>query len=192
MKVLKIIGVLILAIVVVFGAVVAFQPSQGHVEKSTVINAPPSAVYKAVNSFKDFTVWSPWSKMDPGAKYTFEGSESGVGAKMSWESKKIGTGSQWIAESEENKRVKNGLAFGGFDGTSFAEFVLTPEGNGTKITWTYDGANPGITGKAMWVFMKGALATQYEQGLNDLKKMVESTPAVPATSDTTKVAPSVK
>src|SRR5258708_12237144 len=157
MKVLKIIGFVILAIVVVFGVVVALQPAQGHVEKSMVINAAPSVVYAQLNSFKTFTAWAPWAKMDPDAKYTFEGPESGVGAKMSWESKKIGKGSQWIAESEEDKRIKNGLSFDGFDGTAYAEFVLAPEGDGTKITWTYDGANPGVTGKAMWVFMRGAL-----------------------------------
>ena len=55
-----------------------------------------------------------------------------------------------------------------------AKFVLTPEGDGTKVSWSYDGANSGIMGKTIWVFMKGALDTQFDQGLNDLKKIVES------------------
>lgn len=185
MKVLKIIGVVVLAIVVVFAVVVAFQPSQGHVEKSTTIHAPPSAVFVQISSFKSLNAWSPWAKMDPDAKYTYEGPESGVGSRMNWDGKKTGKGSQWIEEMEENKRVKNGLKFENFGGTSYAELILTPDGDGTKITWTYDGANPGVAGKIMWVFMKGALETQYDQGLQDLKKLVESSPA-PTTSETAK------
>lgn len=177
MKVLKIAGLVILAIVVILGLVVIMQPSTGHVEKSIVIHSSPSAVYAQLNSFKSFTAWAPWAKMDPEAKYTYEGPESGVGAKMSWEGKKTGKGSQWIAESEENKRIKNGLSFEGYEGTAFAEFILAPEGDGTKVTWTYEGANQGFSGKAMWVVMKGFLNSQYDQGLNDLKKMIESNPA---------------
>ena len=176
MKILKIIGVVVLVIVVLFLSVVAFQPAKGHIERSIVINAPPSAVFVQVNSFKTFKDWSPWAKMDPDATYTFEGPPSGQGCKMSWSGKKTGKGSQWIAESEENKRVKSGLSFEGFDGTAFAEFTLSPEGSGTKLSWTYDGDNSGLGGKAMWMFMKPMLGGQYDQGLNDLKKLIESSP----------------
>ena len=185
MKALKIAGIIVLAIVVILGVIIAIQPAEGHVEKSTVINAPPPVVFAQLNSFKTFTKWAAWAKMDPEAKYSYEGPESGVGTKMNWDGRKIGRGSQWIVESEENKRVKSGLSFEGFDGTSYAEFNLAPEGSGTKVTWSYTGQNSGIKGKAIWVMMQPALATQYEQGLSDLKSMIESMPPAPA--DTMKV-----
>ena len=100
MKILKIIGVVVLVIVVLFLSVVAFQPAKGHIEKSIVINAPASAVFAQVNSFKTFKDWSPWAKMDPDATYAFEGPPSGQGCKMSWNGKKWGEGQWSVVRSE--------------------------------------------------------------------------------------------
>ena len=61
--------------------------------------------------------------------------------------------------------------------------MLSPEGNGTKIVWTYDGTNDGLMGKAMWMVMGSMLDGQYEQGLGDMKQYIESMPA-PADSTT--------
>lgn len=175
MKALKVIGIILLGIIVLALMVALAQPAQGHIEKSIVINAPASKIYASVNSFRDFREWSPWSRMDPEAQYKFEGPESGVGAKMSWAGEKTGKGSQWITESVENQRVKNGLSFEDYDAEYFAEFVLEPQGeNATKVTWTYDGPNEGLMGKAFWVVMKGMLTSQYEEGLNNLKGFIES------------------
>lgn len=177
MKALKILGIILAAIVVIGGIAISMQPAQGHVEKSIVINASPAMVYNELNSFKSFKEWSPWAKMDPEADYTFEGPESGAGAKMNWSGKKVGTGSQWIEESVENQRIKCGLAFENYDGKAWAEFNLSPQGDGTLVKWTYDGSNDGMMGKAMWMVMGSMLNGQYEEGLADMKKYVESIPA---------------
>lgn len=177
MKILKIIGVILLAIVVILLGLILMQPAKGHVEKSVVINAPASAIFPHLNNLEKFVAWSPWSKMDPAAKNTFEEPAAGVGAKMQWDGPETGKGSQWISESVENERVKTGLKFEGFNGESIAEFTLKPEGNGTKVTWTYDGPDNGFMGKAIWLMMGSMLDTQYQDGLNDLKKLIESQPA---------------
>lgn len=177
MKILKIIGVIILAIVVIGGIMASMQPAQAHIEQSIVINASPATVYQELNSFKSFAKWSPWAKMDPDAQYVFEGPESGVGSKMTWNGKKVGKGSQWIEESEENKRIRNGLSFEGMDGKAYAEFIITPQGAGTTLTWTYDGTNEGFRDKAIWLFVSGMLNDQYAQGLNDVKAYLETMPA---------------
>jgi uncharacterized protein YndB with AHSA1/START domain len=177
MKVLKIIGIVLVAIILIGVIAVSLQPAQGHVEKSIVINASPAKVYNELNSFKSFKEWSPWAKMDPGAQYTFEGPEAGVGAKMNWAGEKVGKGSQWIEESVENQKIRCGLAFEGYDGKAWADFIISPEGEGTQLKWTYDGSNDGMAGKTMWLVMGTMLDGQYEEGLADLKKYVESIPA---------------
>ena len=176
MKALKIIGIVVLAIVVIFLIAVLVQPSQAHIEKSIVINAPAASVFPEVSRFRNFTAWSPWSKMDPEVKQTFEGEEGTVGAKMMWDGPKTGKGSQEIESIEENKSVKCALRFDGYDGVFYSSFILEPEGEGTKVTWTYDGANKGFGGKAMWMFMGSMMKDQYDQGLMDLKKLVEEKP----------------
>ena len=178
MKAIKIIGIILLAFGVIGGIAVFTQPARGHVEKSIVIDAPPAAVFKVVNSFKSFNKWSPWAKMDLDTKYTFEGPESGVGAKLSWESRKVavGKGSQWIEASVENEKVKIGLAFEGNDSKEHAVFILAPMGGGTTLTWTFDGENVGVKGKTMWLLMNVMLNDVYEQGIMDLKGYIESIP----------------
>ncbi len=178
MKALKIVGITLLVIIVLVVGAVFMQPAQGHIEKSIVINASASAVFAEVSDFQKFNVWSPWAKMDPEAKQTVEGAAASVGHKMSWDGPKTGTGSMWTEESIENEYVKNGMKFGGSETTYYSEFILTPEGVGTKITWTYDGANEGLGGKAKWLVMGSMMSSQYEDGLNDLKKIVESKPPV--------------
>jgi hypothetical protein len=178
MKALKIVGIILLVIVAIGLVAVLMQPAQGHIEKSIVISAPASSVFAEVSDFQKFNVWSPWAKMDPEAKQTVEGASASVGHKMSWDGPKTGTGSMWTEESKENEYVKNGMKFGGSETTYYSEFILTPEGEGTKITWTYDGANEGLGGKAMWLVMGSMMGSQYEEGLNDLKKIVESKPPV--------------
>jgi hypothetical protein len=149
-----------------------------------VINASPQQVYQEIISFRSFNKWSPWAKMDPNARYEFSGPESGVGAMMSWNGEETGTGSQKIIEVRENEQVKTEMYFGGFDKPSYAEFMLTPEGSGTKVTWSYDGDMEGLY-KFFGLMMDGMLGKQYEEGLASFKEMVESTPAaapVPADS----------
>ncbi len=58
MKALKIIGIILLAIIGICLVAVLLQPSQGHIEKSIVINAPASSVFTEVSDFQKFNVWS--------------------------------------------------------------------------------------------------------------------------------------
>lgn len=182
MKALKITGVFVLVIILIVILFALVQPKEGHVERSVVIDAPVPVVFMEVNSFKNFNNWSPWAKMDPDARYTYEGPAAGVGAKISWDGKSSGKGSQWIEESVPGQRVKTGMAFEDFNGTFYGEYILQPEGSGTKLTWTYDGTNEGFSGKLAWLFMKGAVGTQYEDGLADLKHMLEKKPASEASA----------
>ena len=176
MKALKIAGIVLLALVLVLGIAIAFQPSHAHIEKNIVINAPASAIFPHVSNFRNFNKWSPWDKMDPEVKHTYEGGDATVGARMNWDGPKTGSGSQWTEEIEENKRIKNGMSFGDYGGKYYSEFILEPQGDATRVTWTYDGPNEGVGGKAMWIVMGMMLNSQYEQGLNDLKQVVESSP----------------
>src|SRR6184192_2987520 len=71
-------------IVVVLVVIIALQSSTYHVERSTTINAPASVVFAQVNDFHNWNAWSPWAKMDPAMKQTFEGAPAGTGAIYAW------------------------------------------------------------------------------------------------------------
>ena len=67
----------VVAIVVVFVAFVAIQPSSYTVSRTTSVNAPPATVYALVSDFQTWPKWSPWEELDPGMKKDFTG-EAGV------------------------------------------------------------------------------------------------------------------
>lgn len=58
--------------VLVFAAVVALQPSDFRIARSATLSAPPAIVFSQVNDFHKWEAWSPWAKMDPAAKNSFE------------------------------------------------------------------------------------------------------------------------
>lgn len=48
--------------------------------RSKIISVPPSVVFPHVNDLHQWDHWSPWEKLDPAMKKTFEGPVEGVGA----------------------------------------------------------------------------------------------------------------
>jgi hypothetical protein len=177
MKALKITGIILAALVILGVIVVTLLPAHSHMERAIVINAQPAQIFPKINSFKNFNDWSPWAGIDPNTRYEYSGPETGVGAAMNWYSdhKDVGNGFEKIIESEENKRVKNELVFEGFDKT-YAEFILTPQGDSTTVTWTFDGDMKGI-GKVFGLMMDKMIGPDYEKGLAKLKDLVENEPA---------------
>jgi len=179
MKILKIFGIIVIVAVALLLIVGLLLPSTSHVERTISIEASPKAIFEETNNTKNLNNWSPWAKLDPETKYTFEGPEAGVGAKMSWisEHDQVGEGAQWIIESIENEKVTNQLEFGDFEGDFKASLILEPEGDKTKVTWTYDADMGGnLIGKYFGLFMDGMLGPFYEDGLSNLKEVAESKP----------------
>lgn len=63
MKVYRIVGVTIIAVILVCLGLISAQPEKVHVEKSIVINGTPSAISKEVERFQQVEPVSPWSKV---------------------------------------------------------------------------------------------------------------------------------
>ncbi|TJY62327.1 hypothetical protein E4T66_08920 [Sinimarinibacterium sp. CAU 1509] len=180
MKVLKWLLIVVVALLVgVIGAGFVL-PDTAHVERSVVINARPATVYTVLNGFRQFDKWSPWAGLDPNATYTVEGPLMGVGAKQSWRSDdpSVGAGSQEILESVPNQKIVMALVFEGFASENRASYLLQPEGEATRLLWTYDSTFHGnLLGRYFGLMMDGMLGPDYERGLVALKTLVESLPA---------------
>src|SRR2546427_12423236 len=78
--------ILIVVAVIVIGlaVVVALQPASFGVTRTATISASPAAVFAQVNDFHNWVAWSPWEKLDPGMKRSYEGAPSGAGAMYAW------------------------------------------------------------------------------------------------------------
>jgi uncharacterized protein YndB with AHSA1/START domain len=158
------------------------RPDSFHVERSTTIAAPSESVFAKINDFHEWTAWSPWEKLDPALKRTFDGAAAGVGAGYHWVGNdKVGEGHMTIMESEPPRGIKIKLEFlKPFQATNTATFALIPDGPGTRVTWSMDGKN-NFMAKAMSVFMNmdKMIGPDFERGLATLKSQAEA--GAPAT-----------
>jgi effector-binding domain-containing protein len=180
MKVLKRILIAIVAIVLILVVIGFLLPRTRHVERSVVIDAPPCAVFAQVNGFRHFNDWSPFVAVNPDAEYDFEGPDFGVGSKMTWTATdpSAETGSQTVVASTPYERVDVELDLGS-QGVSQAAFLLQPENQGTRLTWTFDtdfGLN--IIGRYFGLILDRQLGPLYAQGLANLKRISEGLPKV--------------
>ncbi|QWP76619.1 SRPBCC family protein [Lysobacter sp. K5869] len=166
---------LVVLLALVFAGGGLLLPDKTHVERSTTIDRPPAQVYAMLDSFKRFNEWSPWYQLEPGAKYSYSGPDSGVGAGMAWNGEKVGRGSQRIAESVPPGKIAVALDFDGSQAT--ATYTLAAEGEGTRVTWALD-SDHGYNLIARWfgLLMEKMVGKDYEQGLARLKQVLESDP----------------
>ncbi|PTX56694.1 polyketide cyclase/dehydrase/lipid transport protein [Litoreibacter ponti] len=151
-------------------------PREVEVSRSTVIDAPPRAVFPHVNNLKATEAWSPWLGIDPNVQTTFGPIAEGVGARMEWASDhpNVGNGAMEVIESVENATVVSALDFGEM-GLATARHVLLEQDGKTEITWSLEvdmGAGP--VGRWMGLMMDGWVGADYERGLANLKTLVES------------------
>jgi uncharacterized protein YndB with AHSA1/START domain len=168
-------GVVLLIVVGVVG-VIAMQPAEYRVTRSTVVDVPPDQLFRQVNDFRQWEEWTPWAALDPDAKVSFEGAESGEGAVFRWSGNaEIGEGSMTILESQPPERIL--IKFDmvrPFPDTSTTEFTFQPQGKGTAVSWSMYGEN-NFAEKAACLFMDldSILGSQFEQGLARMKSAAE-------------------
>jgi hypothetical protein len=104
---LKKILIALAIIVVVFIAVVAMQPAQYRVTRTAILSAQAPAVFALVNDFHSWEAWSPWAKLDPAVKNTFEGPAAGAGAVFAWAgNSKVGEGRMTLTESRPSEQIR--------------------------------------------------------------------------------------
>ena len=196
MVIIKRILIGIVALLALFFVVGFLLPKDIRVERSMEIAAPPQAVFEMVNDFRQFNSWQPWALIDPATRYVYEGPDTGAGSRMLWYSDhpEVGNGMQEIIASEPYSLVRTNLDFG-MQGTAVADYLIDEADGGSVLTWTLEtnmGGNPlmGYVG----LMMDGMVGTAYEQGLANLKEILENEPepapepqpldAAPETPDT--------
>lgn len=171
----KVLIVLLVAIAAIVG-IIAAQPNEFRIVRSATMAAPQSEVFAQVNDFHHWNDWSPWAKLDPAAKNTFEGPESGKGAVFSWDGNdKVGSGRMTILESRPSELVQIKLEFfRPMEDESTTKFTFKPEGEKTQVTWDMSGRHTFMS-KAfcMLMNMDKIVGGQFEEGLSNMKAIVE-------------------
>lgn len=164
-----------LALVALCGFI-ASRPSTFSVERATTIQAPPDVAFALVNDFHRWGEWSPWDKVDPNQKTTFEGPASGTGARYGWSGNDAaGEGRMTIVESTPPTRVRVSLEFiRPFAATNDVTFTFTPAAQGVEVRWRMEGPQNFIS-KAMCLVMDmdALLGKDFDNGLAALRQAAE-------------------
>ena len=153
------------------------RPDTFRIERSMLIQAPAEKVFPHIDDLHNWNAWSPWAHMDPAMTQTYGGALRGTGATQSWSgNSKVGQGSMEIIESAPSSRIVMKLDFlKPFEAHNTAEFSLTPEAGATRVTWAMHGPS-NFMSKVMGIFMNmdAMVGGQFEQGLANLKRVVET------------------
>ena len=128
--------ILIVVTLLLMAAIVAgfLLPAAWQVERSIVIQAPPAAVFPALNSLKRWRDWTVWFEREPDVQVEYSGPDSGVGATSRWRGRD-GRGALKIMRSDSDRRVEYQLLFDGGEFAMDGVLLLAPEASGTRVTW---------------------------------------------------------
>ena len=166
----------LLVLILVFVGIVALQPTDFRITRSATFNAPRAVVFSQVDDFHNWQAWSPWAKLDPAAKNTFEGPASGKGASFKWSGNdEIGEGKMTVLESRPSELISIKLEFiRPFEDTSTTDFTFVGADDETVVTWSMTGKHNFIS-KAMCLFMNmdKMVGDDFEKGLGQMKVISE-------------------
>lgn len=177
---------ILIAFATVVGLVLAtglVLPSKYRVERSTVLQAPPEAVYRHVVSLQRWQEWAPWNaKHYPGSQWMFGGPEEGVGAVRSWSGGDVGQGTLSLTEADPKTGVAYDVSVAQGRYLAHGRISFAPEGSSTRVTWVDEG---GVGGNPLAHYLvpliRWRLGADMEAGLARLAKVAHehSLPGAP-------------
>ena len=147
------------------------------IEKSVVINKDVHEVFEFLKKTKHQDQFSVWNMKDPGMNKTYTGTDGTQGFIYAWDSKdkNVGAGEQETKNLIEDTRIDREIRFKRpMQNTAQSSFITDKTHNEvTSVTWTF--ACP--TKFPMSLFspiFKKMLGKQIDQGLQNLKKLLEN------------------
>jgi uncharacterized protein YndB with AHSA1/START domain len=176
MKILRRIGLAILAIVLLFVVVGFLLPREFKVQREVKIYSPYVPVYQMISAPTEWPKWSVWNKRDPNMSITYSGPASGKGAKWVWKSKTEGDGEMEFTAADSPRKIVYVLRFPDMGMVSTGELNVIPENDQlTRLTWSNTGDfgyNPAL--RYLGLFMDRIVGPDFEAGLSALKVMLEA------------------
>jgi effector-binding domain-containing protein len=185
MRAVKIIVITILVIVSAFFSLAIISPTEYNVERSVVIDAERSVILPNVSNLRKMQEWSPWTDYDAEMKNIYSGVDGEVGSINRREGNdEVGVREQEIL-SITDARIELELRFiEPWEAVNRSYVELDEVDGGIKVSWGFDGVNPfPMNAMSFFMDMDKMLGPDFENGLNKLKVICESTAAVEMNSN---------
>jgi effector-binding domain-containing protein len=173
MKVLKWIFIVILAMLAIITAIGFALPKDTKVTVSEEINLPPVKVFHFVAGFVDRTAWDPWIKADTAVDCTFDIVPGYTGSRYNWDGPVVGKGLMQVDSVVFGSYILNQVSL--MPGKFIPEeWVFTPSGNGTSLTWTISMSSGSPFGRLANKAFSGIILKTMTGGKAELKSYLES------------------
>jgi hypothetical protein len=170
-RILLIISGLLLAALLI---IPLFAPSTAEVQAEIVILNDPAEIFPMVASFKNRELWDPWATTDTTTTVTVNSRPEFVGSTYAWEGEHIGNGHMEVIAVDEPRSITSHLWFGEMDAPSLVAWTFEPVEGGTLVTWLFSQETGYPVERLAMMFGKIFLKKSFDQGLHNLKELVES------------------
>jgi hypothetical protein len=155
----------------------ATRPGAFHIERTTLINVAPAAIYPYMSDFHKGLLWVPYEKKDPDMKRVFSGPDSGRGSIYEFDgNREVGKGRLEIVEAVEPTRVVITLDMvEPMRARNRVEYTIRPVSGGSQVTWAMNGTCNYI-GKLAGIFINvdKMVGKDFAAGLANLKTLLEN------------------
>ncbi|GIT78663.1 potassium-transporting ATPase subunit F [Leifsonia sp. LS1] len=141
------------------------------VERTVRIAATPEELQRRLADLPGWVDWSPWEGLDPALDRDYTGEPGTVGSGYAWSgNRKAGAGRMQVTAVDPDG-VGIALDFTKpFRSSNRIRFVLTPEGDGTRVTWRMESPKTFLSR----VFnIEKLVGKDFEKGLRQLNQVVE-------------------
>lgn len=177
--------VLLIVILLAIPLLVALFIKQDYqVKAEVVINQPKLVVFDYIRFLTNQDNFSVWAAMDPNMQKSSQGIDGTVGYISSWhsENRDVGTGEQEIIAINEGERIDFELRFyQPFSAVSPAYMqtqALTEQQ--TRVSWGFAGHMPyPMNLMLVFIDVEAMIAADLQQGLENLKLILETPPTLP-------------
>ncbi len=187
MKIIKNILYAIIALFVIVLIIGLFVSKDYAVERQVTINKSKDVVFNYVKYLENQNKYNVWAKADPNMKSTYTGTDANPGFVSAWESKdkNVGKGEQEITKIIDGERIDYELRFFEPMKTTNLAYMTTESttDDQTVVRWGFTGhIDYPMNLMLLFMNMDKAIGKDFEQGLTNLKVILESQPdSIPAT-----------
>jgi hypothetical protein len=175
MKILKKIGLFILALIALVLIAGLIQSRDYNVEREITIGKPKQQVFDYIKMLRNQNSYSKWAMMDPNMKKDFRGIDGTTGFVSSWEGNDdVGKGEQEIKSIAEGERMDTEIRFEKpFKSVAASYMITEAAGEGqTIVKWGFSGRMP-YPMNALKMIAGRQIGKDLQTGLNNLKANLE-------------------
>ena len=164
----------IILLLLILGIIGYLLPTNFTVSRTETISSTAAHIHEYVGDLNKWQTWTAWKGEDPEIVITIGERTTGIGASQSW-TDKHGGGSLTFTSWSPEKGIEYDLFFqGGKYKSKSAIKYDTSSQTRTRVHWTLEGdMSMPIIGGYFALFMKYSIGKMFQDGLNQLKTIVE-------------------